>query len=105
MIDKNFNINSQYLLHLVFSSMNVRVFYLKISLAGPNHIRVTFVHSFSLFTRNIIIKPRKVLFEIKEYVDYKIILNLAVRTIRLKRWNTIRNAIFCEKKKLPVKIT
>ena len=98
MIDKNFNINSQYLLHLVFSSMNVRVFYLKISFTGPNHIRVTFVHSFSLFKRNIIIKPRKVLFEIKEYVDYKIILNLAVWNIRLKRWNMIRNAIFCEKR-------
>lgn len=89
-----FNINSQYSLHLVFSSMNVRVFYLKISLTDPNHIRVTFAHSFSLFKRNIIIRPRKVLFEIKEYVDYKIILNLAVRNIRLKRWNTIRNAIY-----------
>ena len=93
-IDEYFNINSQYSLHLVFSSMNVRVFYLKISLTGSNHIRVTFVHSFSLFKRNIIIKPRKVLFEIKEYVDYKIILILAVRNIRLKRWNTIRNAIY-----------
>lgn len=93
-IHENFNINPQYSLHLVFSSMNVRVFYLKISLTDPNHIRVTFVHSFSLFKRNIIIKPRKVLFEIKEYVDYKIILILAVRNIRLKRWNTIRNAIY-----------
>ena len=45
MIDKNFNINSQYLLHLVFSSMNVRVFYLKISLTGPNHIRITLLQS------------------------------------------------------------
>ena len=57
--------------------MNVRVFYSKISLTGPNHI-----HSFSLFKRNIIIKPRKVLSENKEYVYYKIILNLAVQTIR-----------------------
>ena len=73
--------------------MNVRVFYLKISLTGPNHIRVTFVHSFSLFKRNNY-QAEKVLFEIKEYVDYKIILNLAVRNIRLKRWNTIRNAIY-----------